>query len=179
MLFRSNQNVATEIINVNPFNVSYWNGTVLLSPSSDTWYDTTSQPIVNVVNEDQTAWISATNGTGFGTQWNDWQINWTGQNIVSSSDQTQLTRDTQAISNLIVAKGLTGALNNGNITVSSSTQILSSAIIPYARSIPITLEVFGMPPYTKVHTYLNRSLADFCVSPLPGSTDGEIGRAHV
>jgi Domain of unknown function (DUF4815) len=167
-----NQNVATEIVNVNPFNVSYWSGTSLLSPSSDTWYDTTTQPNVNVVNEDQSAWLSATNNNGFGTQWNDWQFNWSGQNVVTSGNTSQVTRDALAITNVLTAQGLTGALTGGNITVSSTTQILNTSIIPYARSIPIHFDVTGMPPYTILHTFVNRTLVDFCVTPDSASSDG-------
>ena len=166
------QNVATEIINVNPFNVVNFIGNIKLSPSSDIWYDTKSQPNINVVNEDQAAWQAAVGGTGHGSQWNDWQLNWTGENPVVSGDQGTVARDTQAITNAIAAQGLSAAVSGGNIQVSSTTQILSNAIIPYARTIPVNFELFGMVPYTYLHTFMDGICVDQYVTPNGGSTDG-------
>jgi hypothetical protein len=166
------QNVATQIINVNPFNVVNFIGNIKLSPSSDVWYDTNSQPNVNIVNEDQSAWTAAVNGTGHGTQWNDWQINWTGENPVVTSDQTTVARDTQAITTAITSQGLSGVVNGGNIQVSATTQILSTSVIPYARAIPVQFEVFGMVPYTYLHTFANGVCIDSYVTPNKGSSDG-------
>jgi hypothetical protein len=161
------QNVATEVINVNPFDVINFAGTAALTPSSDVWYSTENQPNINIVTEDQAAWIAAVNGTGNGSQWNDWQLNWTGQStdtVVNSSDQASITRDTTAISTAL-AQGLNSALQGGPIPVSSTTQVLSNAVIPYARSIPVQFQVNGMAPYTRLHTFINGKNVDNYVSP--------------
>jgi hypothetical protein len=166
------QNVATEIINVNPFNVANFIGNIKLSPSSDIWYDTKSQPNINIVNEDQAAWQAAVGGTGHGSQWNDWQLNWTGENPVVSSDQASVARDTQAITNAIASQGLSAAVSGGNIQVSSTTKVLSNAIVPYARTIPVNFELFGMVPYTYLHTFMDGICVDQYVTPNGASTDG-------
>ena len=168
------QNVATEVTNVNPFNLVNFTGTITLSPSSDVWYSTQTQPNINIVTDDQAAWIAAVNGTGNGSQWNDWQLNWTGQStdtVVTSADQTSITRDTSAITNAIITQGLTSSLRGGPVQVSSTTQILSNAVIPYARSIPINFIVNGMAPYTQIHTFLNGIIVDPFVTPAIGYTD--------
>lgn len=165
-----NQQVATETININPFNVMNWYGTVNLTPSSDVWYDTQTQPIINVVNEDQSAWIAAVNSTGNGSQWNDWQINWTGQNIVSATNTTQITQDTQAISQVITSQGLSAALTSGPIQVSSTSSVVSNSIIPYARSIPVSFNINGLAPYTTLHTFLDRNNVDLYTLPSAQST---------
>lgn len=167
-----NQNVATQIINVNPFNVVNFVGDLKLSPTSDVWYDTQTQPIINEVSEDQSAWIAAVNGSGNGTQWNQWQITWSGQNVVTSGNQTQISRDTQAIQQAIASKGLIGAIKGGNIVVSTSTKILSNSIIPYAREVEIDFELNGMAPYTKLHTFINGTWMNDVTTPKAGSTDG-------
>lgn len=166
------QNVATEIINVNPFNVAHFIGNIKLSPSSDVWYDTHSQPNINIVNEDQAAWKAAVGGTGHGSQWNDWQLNWTGENPVVSNDQATVSRDTQAITNAIASQGLSAAVTGGNIQVSSTTKVLSNAIVPYARTIPVKFELYGMVPYTYLHTFMAGICVDQYVTPDGGSTDG-------
>jgi len=162
------QNVATELININPFNVKSFVGSATLSPSSDVWYSTNTQPNVNIVTDDQAAWLAAVNGTGNGSQWNDWQLNWTGQptdTVVNSNDNTSISRDTTAITNAITSQGLTSALQGGPVQVSSTTQILSNAIIPYARSVPVQFQINGMAPYTQLHTFINGSNVDGYVTP--------------
>jgi len=165
------QNVATQIINVNPFDVVSFVGDVSLTPSSDTWMDTKTQPAVTIVNEDQAAWIAAVNGTGNGTQWNDWQINWSGQNPVSVNNQEQISRDTQAITQAIAAKGLNGATSGGNIQVSTTTQVISTSIVPYARSIPVKFTVKGLAPGATIHTFINGTVVDSYVTPDQSSTN--------
>lgn len=169
------QNVATEIINVNPFNVINFVGNIILSPSSDVWYSTQSAPQITVVNDDQSAWIAAATsegivGTnyGYGTQWNDWQFNWTGQStdsIINSSNQVQVTRDTTAITSAITAQGLNAALTSGPITVTTTQNIISNAVIPYCRSIPIAFNITGMSPYTQVYCYMGGLNISSCVLP--------------
>ena len=168
------QTVATETININPFNVINFVGQVNLNPSSDVWYSTSTTPNVNIINDDQAAWTSAATGTGNGTQFNDWQLNWTGQptdTVITSADQTTITRDTTAITNVIKNQGLTSALTGGPVQVSSTTQVLSNAIIPFARSIPVTFTINGMPPLTKLHTYMDGQNIDAYVTPAIGSSD--------
>jgi len=168
------QEVASEVIDVNPFNVISFTGAVTLSPSSDVWYSTQTQPNINIVTDDQSAWVAAVGGTGNGSQWNDWQLNWTGQptdTVISSADQASITRDTTAITNAIQSQGLTSAVNGGPIQVSSTTQILSNAVIPYARSIPVHFTINGLAPFTQIHTFLNGSGVDRYVTPDVGYTD--------
>lgn len=166
------QNVATQMVNVNPFNVVSFVGNVKLTPSSDVWYDNSSQPNINIVNEDMAAWQAAVGGTGHGTQWNDWSLGWTGQNPVQASDTGQVTRDTDAITKVIASKGLTGAVNGGNIQVSSTTKIISNAVIPYARTIPVSFEVNGMAPHSRIHTFLDGINVDAYVTPNSGYSTG-------
>lgn len=166
------QNVASDIVNINPFQVSNFVGEFKLSPASDTWYATDVKPNVNIVNEDQAAWIAAVNNTGNGTQWNDWNINWTGQNVVTNNDQGEISRDTLAIQNAITQKGLVGSLTGGDIQVSSTTQVISNAIIPYCRETKVRFELHGMTPGAELFTFINGELSDQYVAPDPGSTDG-------
>jgi hypothetical protein len=76
------QTVTSKTLNVNPFNVVKWIGSLTLTPSSDVWYSTVSQPIINVSQNNDKAALQVFTNTG--TQWNDWQLNWTGQDMVNS-----------------------------------------------------------------------------------------------
>ena len=168
------QNVASEIININPFNVINFIGDITLTPASDIWYSTTKQPNVNIVTDDQAAWIAAVNGTGNGSQWNDWQLNWSGQStdtVITSSDQTSIARDTTAITNAITTQGLTSSITGGPVQVSSTTQVISNAIIPFAETKLVQFNVKGMAPFTQLHVFINGQCIDTYVTPNPSSTD--------
>lgn len=154
------QNVASQIVSVNPFDVASFIGDAILTPTSDVWYDTQSKPIVNVTSQDQAAWIAAVNKTGNGSQWNDWELNWSGQStdtIINESNSSDVTRDTLAIADVIASKGLQAAISGGPVQTSSTTKVISSDIVPIARSIPVKFTLRGMAPFTKIFTFINGS----------------------
>lgn len=162
------QNVASEIVNVNPFNVLNFVGSITLTPSSDVWHSQNTVPQINVVNNDQYAWISAVTNIGLNSQWNQWQMNWAGQStdtLIPSGDTTQVTRDTTAITSAINSQGLQNALNGGLITVTSNQNILSSSSIPYARSIPVDFVATGLTPYTQVFPFIGNVPVDQYTNP--------------
>jgi hypothetical protein len=67
-------------VNVNPYNVFTWSGTLALSPESDEWKDTDVRPDV-IINDDGlfNQFVEMADQTGItGTVWNEWETNWTG-----------------------------------------------------------------------------------------------------
>ena len=67
---------------INPFNITNYIGNVKLDPPSDTWFDDTTRPdlITNVEGHHDNWVLSPSDGRmGFGSQWNDWSINWSGE----------------------------------------------------------------------------------------------------
>jgi hypothetical protein len=89
------QSFATRSESVTPFLISFWQGTVELTPASDTWVDTVrlEAKIINtegnyaetLANASRT--LNVDPQTGFApTVWNSWVNNWTGQDI------TEVTR---------------------------------------------------------------------------------------
>jgi len=155
------QNVATKIINVNPFNVVNFIGRLKITPASDIWYDTVNRPIVNIVNEgDKDAWIAAENAAG--TQWNDWQLNWSGQStrtdVISDNGSDQVLRDTTTTTTTFTRSGIQTTVGTRLVINSDSTEIVSQEVIPFARQKTISFEVFGMPPVTTLYLFANNSI---------------------
>ena len=81
---------ATRSESVTPFLVSFWQGTLDLTPASDTWVDTTrvSAKIINIEGNyaqtmaDAVKTLNADPQTGFTpTIWGTWQDNWTGTEV--------------------------------------------------------------------------------------------------
>jgi hypothetical protein len=93
------QTFATRTESVTPFLISFWQGTLELTPSSDTWVDTTRLEAKIIETEGNYAQtindLARTEGvdpqTGFGPIiWGSWQTNWTGtETRQSTSTRTE------------------------------------------------------------------------------------------
>jgi hypothetical protein len=84
------QTFATRTENVAPFIVSFWQGTIELYPTSDTWIDTVRLDAKTISVEGNyaqtTSLLNVDPQTGFSpTVWNAWSTNWTGQEIVTTT----------------------------------------------------------------------------------------------
>ena len=88
------QSFATRSESVTPFLISFWQGSVELTPASDTWVDTVrleAKIIETVGNYAETLanasrTLNVDPQTGFApTVWNSWVQNWTGQDIAEGS----------------------------------------------------------------------------------------------
>jgi len=82
--------LCSKAINVNPYNIASFLGTMELSPHTDNWIETEQRPTVNVniggENDAYRAIIDnmnrntrANRANGVGIQWNNWQTTWTGK----------------------------------------------------------------------------------------------------
>lgn len=173
------QNIASKIININPFNVINFIGRVKITPASDTWYDTATRPIVSIVNEgDKDAWLSASNAAG--SQWNDWQINWTGQQVigsevVSDSGNSVATRTTPQAASRMSRTSIQTTVGTRLVLNSDNTSLISQEIVPYARSKVISYEVYGMPPITQLFLFANNlyNISSY-VTPFGGSAGDSV-----
>jgi len=88
------QSFATRTESVTPFVISFWQGVVELTPSSDTWVDTVrlDAKIINVEGNYSETLATAVRTlnvdpqTGFApTVWNSWQTNWTGKEVIETA----------------------------------------------------------------------------------------------
>ena len=88
------QSFATRSESVTPFLISFWQGTVELTPASDTWVDTVrlEAKIINTEGNYAETLANATRTlnvdpqTGFApTIWNAWVTNWTGQDVTTTT----------------------------------------------------------------------------------------------
>ncbi len=181
------QNVATQIINVNPFELNRFVGHVDLTPSSDVWYDTRTVPVITYQTEEISGWESFNSVVGPNAQrWQDWQIIWSGSN-------TYLTRAVEKQSFITTAAGFSGGSyfqqNQTPTTytdhqrmhwtqvpgVQSGTRtnkVVSNAVVPYARSKPVQFNVYGMAPNCKLHAFMNGICIDSYITPDYTSTTG-------
>ena len=88
------QSFATRTESVTPFLVSFWQGTLELTPASDTWVDTVrlEAKIIDVEGDYENVMARAVEEqgvdpqTGFApTIWNAWETNWTGRDVIETT----------------------------------------------------------------------------------------------
>ena len=175
------QNVATQIINVNPFELSRFVGHAELVPSSDVWYDTKTVPIVTYRTEETSAWDNFVRNVGLRAQtWQDWQIHWSGTS-------TYLTREIEQKGTIYTAQGpgrvaletqykkfipqrMSWTQLPGVQSTNRTSQVVSNAVVPYARSKPIQFNVYGMAPNARLHVFMNGICINSYVTPTYTST---------
>ena len=84
------QSFGTRSESVTPFLISFWQGTLELTPASDTWVDTVRLEAKEIeiegdyqqVMDDAARTMNVDPQTGFApTVWNSWETNWTGTDI--------------------------------------------------------------------------------------------------
>jgi len=88
------QHFATRSESVTPFLISFWQGSLELTPASDTWVDTVrleakiiqAEGNYNEVMNDAIEAGTVDPQTGFGPMiWNSWQTNWTGTDVITTT----------------------------------------------------------------------------------------------
>jgi hypothetical protein len=145
------QDVATNSVNINPFNYASFIGTMKLTPDNDVWKDTENRPsvLVNLEGEND-AFESATLHSG--TKYGDWQTDWSGvtstkvdkgssqftqgyltwQQDVSRSIDTVTTKQSRSITTTTIVPE--------TITKQIGDNIVDVSVVPYMRSTQIDVK---------------------------------------
>jgi hypothetical protein len=107
------QKFASKAINVNPFDVTNFNGSLTLTPETDDWIDTQKNPDVIVNVGGQNDGIADLQEVDFGTVWNNWETTWTGTPVPVSPWTvfgTTMSRQTYARQVLQLGRNTSGLL---------------------------------------------------------------------
>ena len=182
------QPFASKTLNVNPFDVFTWSGTVELTPPTDEWKETERAPelVINNVGAFDTLASnlgnSALNGIEIGTVWNDWQDFWSGApRDVASRDISgnirsgrRVFRNTEITSEQSVGQTRTGIRQRivpQVVRNSIGDRIINVAFVPFIRSRTITFNASRMKPNTRVYPFFDNIDISTYVTPT-GSTLG-------
>lgn len=165
------QPIASMAINVNPFNVTNFRGTIAISPDGDTWFDTTTRPAVTInlggTNDDAE---SVANTELFGTTWGDWQTRWAGQPADTTQTQTSIILQPDArpdselatvqrtvvdTTTLLKRDGTQFSLTPTSITQSLGSRIVDLSVIPYMRANTVQFAASGLKPGAIVYAFFD------------------------
>jgi hypothetical protein len=139
--------------------------TLELSPPSDTWFDQTTRPEITTNLEghhDNWTLSGDESRKGFGSQWDDWSVNWTGKQInpepdaaVSNGASTSTkTRSTKLIEQNKTKFGIKSDNPVETIVKSVGNKILDMSVVPFVRSQRIAFTAKGMKPLSNVYVFI-------------------------
>ena len=166
------QPFASKTINVNPFDIRTFAGSIQLTPETDEWKETERAPelvINNVGGFDTLAsnlGNSALSGFEIGTIWNEWQDSWTGTPVDIASRDTsgnlrsgrRVFRETEIESIQSVNQTRTGIRQTivpQTIRNSIGDRIISIAFVPFIRSREVSFVATRMKPNTRVYPFFD------------------------
>ena len=158
-----NQPLFSGLETPNPFNILNWIGSVKLDPPSDTWYDSTSSVDVTVNLEGHhDNWALGANRAGFGTQWNDWSVNWSGKQInpepnTAVSNSGSLTVGTRSTKTIEQGKSKFGIQSDDPVETIIKTvnnKKVDQSVIPKVRGQRISFSAKGLKPLANVYVFI-------------------------
>jgi hypothetical protein len=187
------QPYASRYVNVNPFNVFTWAGSVTLDPPGDEWKETNRVPDLIINQEGAFDTMVANLGNPnlesveIDTVWNEWQDFWLGT-PVETTTQGNIRRgmqggwtvnfaDTITTTNQAVSQTRTGirtAIVPQVVRTSLGDKVLNVAFIPFIRSRTINFTATRLKPNTRVYPYFDNVAITSYVTPTGGSLGGNL-----
>ena len=134
-----NQKDATKAIRINPFNITIYEGTIILSPASDEWRDVERLPDISVPG-----------GTVLNTQnafnWNNWSWSWGG----IPTEELAVNNQTQQIDNIV-----NRVVSDQIVLDLIEDRVIQTAFIPFCRARQIFFKATGLRPNTKHFAFID------------------------
>jgi len=187
------QPFASKTVNVNPFNIFTWSGSITLDPPGDEWKETERLPdlLINQNGSFDTMVANLGNTSleeiQIGTIWNEWQDFWTGQPVETGTVVTNqraagggrapLLADITRTTEQRVSQTRTGVRSNfvpQVVKTSLGDKVLNIAFIPFIRSRTITFTAKRLKPNTRVYPFFDNVDISTYVTPTGGASGGAI-----
>ena len=189
------QPFASKFLNVNPFNVFTWVGSIALDPAGDEWKETERVPELVVNQQGMFDTMAANAGNPnlqrieIGTIWNEWQDNWVGRPVETGTRNIGGQRREQTFAHGIPRRvlqtqeittsrqvnqtrtGVRSVFVPQVIRRSLGDRILNVAFIPFIRSKTITFTATRLKPNTQVFPFFDNIDIKSYVTPIDVNAD--------
>jgi hypothetical protein len=190
------QPYASKSINVNPFGIFTWIGSIELTPPTDEWRETERAPEL-VINNPNGSWDNLVKQTGnsgqlsefpLSTVWNNWQDTWAGtpSEVQRQRVSTYETRGGHGWR--VIAKeeittaqqvsqtrtGIRSVAIPETVRTSIGDRIVSVAFVPFIRSRTLTFSATRLKPNTRVYPFFDGIDVSSYVTPTGGSLGGNL-----
>ena len=156
---------ATKTINPNPFVVLQYVGDSFIGPSVDSWYDTSTEPLVTDNNTNLYSIFLAKNTIreSLSSLYNSYKVNWIGANRaffnIGSFGDTNSNLASSSVTNASVASSSNISPQNNEIGKGINTKgvgnsVLSTSLSFFARSVAVKYVINRLKPNTKVYAFM-------------------------
>ncbi|MDA9881785.1 DUF4815 domain-containing protein [Crocinitomicaceae bacterium] len=175
------QPYATKTENLNPFLVFDWIGDITLDPPVDEWKETRVAPEL-VVNVNGTfdnllrerGLSNNSQEIPVGTEWNEWQDQWSGNPRSSNRWQGNSLVQTTSRDVVQTRAGVRTTIVPQTVRQSLGNRVVSVAFVPFIRSRTLTFTAQGMRPNTRVYPFFDNIDISSYITPNGGSLGGNI-----
>ena len=157
------QGKASSTININPYDVFTWTGSIKLSPSQDDWKDTTHVPEL-VVNQTgiYDAMMSIIDATdALGTDWNEWETTFFGSEStswVSASGGNWQTTTTETKTEEDQARDGILTVNNPFTNYTElGERVIEIGFAPFVRGRRVSFSAERLKPNTIMYPFIDSS----------------------
>ena len=176
------QPFATKVENLNPFFIFTWIGNIELDPPLDEWKETERAPdlVVNLNgtfdNLARELGLTNTNTQSipFGTEWNEWQDQWSGNPRTATTNTGNEIVTTTTVDVVQTRSGIRTDLVPQTVTQSLGDRVVAINFVPFIRSRDISFTANGLRPNTRVFAYFDNEDVSTYVTPTGGSLGGNL-----
>ena len=176
------QPYATKTENLNPFFIFDWIGDITLDPPVDEWKETRTAPelVVNVNgtfdNLARERGLSNTSTTEIpvGTEWNEWQDQWSGNARTSQRWQGNSLVSTTSRDVVQTRSGVRTTIVPQTVRQSLGNRVISVAFVPFIRSRTINFTAQGMRPNARIYPFFDEQNVTSYVAPTGGNAGDNI-----
>jgi hypothetical protein len=176
------QPYATKLENLNPFLVFNWVGNIELDPPLDEWKETERAPelVVNIggaydnLVESLGLTNTAINSIPFGTEWNEWQDQWSGNPRTTTTVVGNTIVTTTSTDVIQTRGGIRTDLVPQTVTHSLGDKVVAVNFVPFVRSRDISFIARGMRPNTRVFPFFDNEAVSVYVTPTGGVLGGNL-----
>jgi hypothetical protein len=186
------QPYASKTVNVNPFGIFTWIGSIALTPTNDEWKETERAPEL-VINNDDGSWDTLVKQSGnpnlqsveLGTVWNEWQNHWTGVSTSNSTERFEqrgghgwrvMQRDIQTTTRTgtRTRTGIRQVLVPKTVTQNVGDRVISIAFVPFIRSRNVSFSATRLKPNTRVYAFFDSDDISAYITPTGGNAGDPI-----
>ena len=175
------QPFASNTVNLQPFNVIDYIGTIKLDPEIDEWFETERQPDMQITMPGTFDTLTSLASAGvldlnLGTVWNNWNDTWSGQ-VRETNRQVRRVgnrQDTTITTEQRVGQrrsGVRTSLVPNAVRTSFGDRVVSVAFAPFIRSKSISFTGQDLKPNTRLYPFFDGTDVSSHVTPT-GSTAG-------
>ena len=177
------QPYASKTVNVNPFGIFTWIGSIKLTPQSDEWKETERAPELVITNDDG-SWDTLVKQSGnpnlqsveLGTIWNEWQNHWTGSSTTNRTETyrirgghgwrvMQRNVESTTRTGTRTRTGIRQVLVPKTVTQNIGDRVISFAFVPFIRSRTISFSATRLKPNTRVYAFFDNEDVSAYITP--------------